>query len=48
MTTAISTVVGWAETMLETIIGNETLVVFFAIGVVGSVLGLVRKLVHTR
>lgn len=48
MATAITTVVGWAETMLDTIIANETLVVFFALGVAGAVLGLVRNLVHTR
>lgn len=48
MAAAITTVTGWAETMLSTIVGNETLVVFFAIGVCGSVLGLVRNLVHTR
>lgn len=45
---AIPTVIGWAESLLSSIIGNEYLVVFLAIGVVGSVLGLVRNLIHTR
>lgn len=45
---AIPTVVGWAEDLLSSIIGNEYLVVFLAIGIVGSVLGLVERLIHTR
>lgn len=45
---AIPTVISWAESLLSSIIGNEYLVVFLAIGVVGSVLGLVRRLIHTR
>lgn len=45
---AIPTVIGWAESLLSSLINNEYLVVFLAIGVVGSVLGLVRGLIHTR
>lgn len=45
---AIPTVIGWAETLLDSLISNQYLVVFLAIGVVGSVLGLVRGLIHTR
>lgn len=45
---AIPTVIAWAEQLLSSIISNQYLVVFLAIGVVGSVLGLVRRLIHTR
>ena len=44
LTTAITALLGLAGTVLETILGNSVLALFFAIGILGAVIGVVRKL----
>lgn len=44
MTTAVTSLMGVVSTVMTTITGNETLMVFFCAGVVGIAIGVVRKL----
>ena len=44
ITTAITTLLGLAGTVLETILANQVLALFFAIGILGAIIGVVRKL----
>lgn len=44
MTTAISTLMSTASTVLTTITGNETLMVFFCAGLVFTAIGVVKAL----
>ena len=44
MTTAVGSLMGVVSTVITTITGNPTLMVFFCAGVVGIAIGVVRKL----
>lgn len=44
MTTAVTSLMDVVSTVLPTITGNATLMVFFCAGVVGIAIGVVRKL----
>ena len=44
MTTAVGSLMDVVSTVLTTITGNATLMVFFCAGVVGIAIGVVRKL----
>lgn len=44
MTTAVTSLMDVVGTVLTTITGNATLMVFFCAGVVGIAIGVVRKL----
>lgn len=44
MTTAVASLMNVVSTVLTTITGNATLMVFFCAGVVGIAIGVVRKL----
>lgn len=44
MTTAVSSLMEVVSTVLTTITGNTTLMVFFCAGVVGIAIGVIRKL----
>lgn len=44
MTTAINSLMGLATTMLTTITGNETLMVFFCAGLAFTAIGVVKAL----
>lgn len=44
MTEAISTLMSTATTVLTTVTGNETLMVFFCAGLVFTAIGVVKKL----
>lgn len=44
MTTAVTSLMDVVSTVLATITGNTTLMVFFCAGVVGIAIGVVRKL----
>lgn len=44
MTTAVTSLMDVVSTVLTTITGNPTLMVFFCAGVVGIAIGVVRKL----
>lgn len=44
MTTAVTSLMDVVSTVLTTITGNSTLMVFFCAGVVGIAIGVVRKL----
>lgn len=44
MTTAVSSLMSVVSTVMTTITGNETLMVFFCAGVVGIAIGVVKKL----
>lgn len=44
MTTAITSLMSVVSTVMTTITGNETLMVFFCAGVVGIAIGVVKKL----
>lgn len=44
MTTAVTSLMDVVSTVLTTITGNTTLMVFFCAGVVGIAIGVVRKL----
>lgn len=46
MTTAVGSLMDVVSTVLTTITGNGTLMVFFCAGVVGIAIGVVRKLKH--
>ncbi len=46
MTTAVTSLMDVVSTVLTTITGNATLMVFFCAGVVGIAIGVVRKLKH--
>lgn len=46
MTTAVGSLMDVVSTVLTTITGNATLMVFFCAGVVGIAIGVVRKLKH--
>ena len=46
MTTAVTSFMDVVSTVLTTITGNATLMVFFCAGVVGIAIGVVRKLKH--
>ena len=44
MTTAVTSFMSVVSTVMTTITGNETLMVFFCAGVVGIAIGVVKKL----
>lgn len=44
MTTAVTSLMSVVSTVMTTITGNETLMVFFCAGVVGIAIGIVKKL----
>lgn len=44
MTTAVGSLMDVVSTVITTITGNRTLMVFFCAGVVGIAIGVVRKL----
>lgn len=44
MSTAVTSLMGVVSTVMTTITGNETLMVFFCAGVVGIAIGVVKKL----
>ena len=44
MTTAVGSLMDVVSKVMTTITGNETLMVFFCAGVVGIVIGVVKKL----
>lgn len=44
MTTAVTSLMSVVSTVMTTISGNETLMVFFCAGVVGIAIGVVKKL----
>lgn len=44
MTTAVISLMSVVSTVMTTITGNETLMVFFCAGVVGIAIGVVKKL----
>ena len=44
MTTAVTSLMSVVSTVMSTITGNETLMVFFCAGVVGIAIGVVKKL----
>lgn len=46
MTTAVGSLMDVVSTVITTITGNSTLMVFFCAGVVGIAIGVVRKLKH--
>lgn len=46
MTTSVGSLMDVVSTVLTTITGNPTLMVFFCAGVVGIAIGVVRKLKH--
>lgn len=46
MTTAVTSLMDVVSTVLTTITGNATLMVYFCAGVVGIAIGVVRKLKH--
>lgn len=46
LTSAISTVLELAGTVLNTILANPVLALFFALGIVGLIIGVVSKLKH--
>lgn len=46
MTTAVGSLMEVVSTVITTITGNSTLMVFFCAGVVGIAIGVVRKLKH--
>lgn len=46
MTTAVTSLMDVVSTVLTTITGNATLMVFFCAGVVGIAISVVRKLKH--
>lgn len=47
MSTAVTSLMGVVSTVMTTITGNETLMVFFCAGVVGIAIGVV-KMLRTR
>lgn len=47
ITSAITSMMGFAGTMLTTITSNEVLVLFLAVPIIGSAIGIVSRLVHT-
>lgn len=44
MTSAVTSLMSVVSTVMTTITGNETLMVFFCAGVVGIAIGVVKKL----
>ncbi len=46
ITAAISSLMGFAGTMLTTVTSNEILVLFLAVPIIGSAIAIVRKLIH--
>lgn len=44
MSTAVTSLMGVVSTVMTTITGNETLMVFFCAGVVGIAIGVVKHL----
>ncbi len=44
ITTALTSVLGFAGTVLDTILANPTLALFFALGLTGSIIGVVHQL----
>lgn len=46
MTTAVTSLMDVVSSVLTTITGNPTLMVFFCAGVVGIAIGVVKKLKH--
>lgn len=44
MTTAVTSLMSVVSTVMNTITGNETLMVFFCAGVIGIAIGVVKKL----
>ena len=44
MSTAVTSLMGVVSTVMSTITGNETLMVFFCAGVIGIAIGVVKKL----
>lgn len=46
MTTAVGSLMDVVSTVITTITGNPTLMIFFCAGVVGIAIGVVRKLKH--
>lgn len=44
MTTAVTSLMSVVSTVMTTIAGNETLMVFFCAGIVGIAIGVVKKL----
>lgn len=44
MTTAVTSLMSVVSTVMTTITGNETLMVFFCAGVIGIAIGVVKKL----
>lgn len=44
MTTAVTSLMSVVSSVMTTIAGNETLMVFFCAGVVGIAIGVVKKL----
>lgn len=46
MTTAVGSLMEVVSTVITTITGNPTLMVFFCAGVVGIAIGVVKKLKH--
>lgn len=44
MTTAVTSLMSVVSSVMTTITGNETLMVFFCAGVVGIAIGVVKKL----
>ena len=44
MSTAVTSLMSVVSTVMTTITGNETLMVFFCAGVVGIAIGVVKKL----
>lgn len=47
LTTTMTTLLSMAGTVITTILANEVLAFFFGAGVLGIVIGVVRKLKHT-
>ena len=46
LTTGITTLLGLAGTVLDTMLANPVLTLFFAVGITGSIIGVVKKLKH--
>jgi len=44
ITGALTSVLGFAGTVLDTILANPTLALFFALGLTGSIIGVVHQL----
>lgn len=47
LTTSMSSMLSMAGTVIETILANPVLAFFFSAGVIGIVIGVVRKLKHS-